>query len=204
LGILDKATLTLGDNKKTDFSRTMIFMTGNLGAAEMNAVLQPRMGFQALPAFGQGAAGAVSEEVAGKMGRSATEAARRKFTPEFLNRLDKIVVFKPLGTAELCRIVDLELKAIQERITNRAADRVFEFEVSAAARDFLLVEGTDLRYGARHLKRTIDRLVVQPLANLIASHQVRMGDLVTINHEPGSEAMTFSRFSERIRRAEAA
>ncbi|HTR34382.1 MAG TPA: AAA family ATPase [Bryobacteraceae bacterium] len=204
LGILDKATLTLGDNKKTDFSRTMIFMTGNLGAAEMNAVLQPRMGFQALPAFGPDAAGAVSEEVAGKMGRSATEAARRKFTPEFLNRLDKIVVFKPLGTAELCRIVDLELNAIQERITNRAADRVFEFEVSAAARDFLLVEGTDLRYGARHLKRTIDRLVVQPLANLIASHQVRMGDLVTINHEPGSEAMTFSRFSERIRRAEAA
>ena len=205
LGILDKATLTLGDNKKTDFSRTMIFMTGNLGAAEMNAVLQPRMGFQALPAFGQDAAGALSDEVTGKMGRSATEAARRKFTPEFLNRLDKIVVFKPLGTAELRRIVDLELNAIQERIANRASDRVFEFEVSPVARDFLLAEGTDLRYGARHLKRTVDRLIVQPLANLIASRQVKAGDLVTVDHEAGSAAMTFSRMAERIvRRAEAA
>ncbi|HUA21044.1 MAG TPA: AAA family ATPase [Bryobacteraceae bacterium] len=205
LGILDKATLTLGDNKKTDFSRTMIFMTGNLGAAEMSAILQPHMGFQALPAPGLDAAGAVSEEVAGKMGRSATEAARRKFTPEFLNRLDKIVVFKPLGTAELCRIVDLELNAIQDRIANRAPERVFEFEVSARARDFLLAEGTDLRYGARHLKRTVDRLIVQPLANLIASRQVKQGDLITVDHEAGSDAMTFSRTIERvIRRAEAA
>jgi len=197
LGILDKATLTLGDNKKTDFSRTMIFMTGNLGAAEMSAVLQPRMGFQAVPVLGPVAAEGVDEEVAGKMSRSATEAARRKFTPEFLNRLDKIVVFKPLSKNELRRIVDLELDAIQERIAN-TPERAFEFEVTDAAKEFLLAEGTDLRYGARHLKRTIDRLVVQPLANLIASRQVKSGDIVAVDHEAGTPAMTFSKVTERL------
>jgi len=200
LGILDKATLTLGDNKKTDFSRTMIFMTGNLGAAEMNAVLQPRMGFQAIPASGKEMSGGISDEVSEKMGRSATEAARRKFTPEFLNRLDKIVAFKPLGGPELCRIVDLELDAIQDRITNGAPERAFEFEVSDDAKEFLLAEGTDVRYGARHLKRTIDRLVVQPLASLIASRQVKAGDVIAVDHEAGSVAMTFSRVGGHVMR----
>jgi len=182
----------------------MIFMTGNLGAAEMNAVLQPRMGFQAVPALGQLAEAGVDEEVAGKMGRSATEAARRKFTPEFMNRLDKIVVFKPLAKNELRQIVELELDAIQDRIAH-APERSFEFEVTEAGKEFLLGEGTDLRYGARHLKRTIDRLVVQPLANLMASRQVKSGDRIAVDHEAGSPAMLFSKLAERmVHRAEAA
>jgi len=198
LGILDKGILTLGDNRKVDFSRAMIFMTGNLGAAEMSALLRPRLGFEAAMAPCTTAAGTVDAATSDKMGRSATEAARRKFTPEFINRLDKIVVFKPLGTAELQRIVDIEVEAVQQRIAKQSPERSFDFALTDAARDFLLAEGTDVRYGARHLKRALDRLVVQPLASLMASNQVRGGDILSIDHEADSLGMTFTRVGERV------
>jgi ATP-dependent Clp protease ATP-binding subunit ClpA len=198
LGILDKGILTLGDNRKVDFSRAMIFMTGNLGAAEMSALLRPRLGFEAAMAPCTTAAGTVDAATSDKMGRSATEAARRKFTPEFINRLDKIVVFKPLGTAELQRIVDIEVEAVQQRIAKQSPERSFDFALTDAARDFLLAEGTDVRYGARHLKRALDRLVVQPLASLMASNQVRGGDILSIDHEADSPGMTFTRVGERV------
>src|SRR5437016_5875688 len=129
LGILDKAVLTLGDNRKVDFSRAMIFMTGNLGAAEMNALLKPRLGFDT-------AARPMDSTMSGKMNRSAVDAARRKFTPEFINRLDKIVVFAPLEQKALRRIMDLELEAVRKRIANHSAGRSFEFIATAAAKDF--------------------------------------------------------------------
>jgi ATP-dependent Clp protease ATP-binding subunit ClpA len=198
LGILDRGVLTLGDNRKVDFSCAMIFMTGNLGSAEMNSVLQPHMGFEAPALRREMTAGAIDEGISSKMKHSATEAARRKFTPEFINRLDKVVVFQPLGTSELRRIVDIELRAVQDRVTNQAADRTFEFTVSDGGKQFLLDEGTDIRYGARHLKRAIDRLVVQPLASLIASDQVRGGDLLSVDHKPGAPEMTFVRVGERL------
>jgi len=198
LGILDKGVLTLGDNRKVDFSCTMIFMTGNLGSAEMNSVLQPRMGFEAAGIRRDMTARAVDEGTSSKMTRSATEAARRKFTPEFINRLDKIVVFQPLGSDELRRIVDIELQAVQDRIKKQAVDRSFEFTVTDAGKEFLLEEGTDIRYGARHLKRAIDRLVVQPLASLIASDQVRGGDVLSVDHKPQAPGMTFVRVGERL------
>jgi ATP-dependent Clp protease ATP-binding subunit ClpA len=198
LGILDKGILTLGDNRKVDFSRAMIFMTGNLGAAEMSALLRPRLGFEAAMAPCTTAAGTVDAATSDKMGRSATEAARRKFTPEFINRLDKIVVFKPLGTAELLRIVDIEVEAVQQRIAKQSPERSFDFALTDAAKDFLLAEGTDVRYGARHLKRALDRLVVQPLASLMASSQVRGGDILSIDHEAVAPGMTFTRVGERV------
>jgi ATP-dependent Clp protease ATP-binding subunit ClpA len=199
LGILDKAVLTLGDNRKVDFSRAMIFMTGNLGASEMNALLKPRLGFEAAAAAPHTIAnGAVDAAMSNKMGRSATEAARRKFTPEFINRLDKIVVFKTLGTAELQQIVDIEVEAVQQRIAKQSPEHSFDFALTNAGRDFLLTEGTDVRYGARHLKRALDRLVVQPLASLIASNQVRGGDILSIDHEAASAGMTFTRIGERV------
>lgn len=192
LGILDKGVLTLGDNRKVDFSKTIIFMTGNLGAAEMNDLLQPRIGFEAAA----NRPVALDESMTQKMGRSAMEAVRRKFTPEFINRLDKIVVFQPLGAAELRRIVNIELEAVQQRIAKMAPDHTFEFNVTDAAKDFLLQTGTDVRYGARHLKRTIDRLVVHPLASLIASGQVRGGDLITIDYTAPGTMMNFARVGE--------
>src|SRR5579862_5926999 len=120
-------------------------------------------------------------------------AARRKFTPEFINRLDKIVVFKSLGAEELRRIVDIELAMVQERIQTAAVGKPFLVNVTDSARDFLLAEGTDLRYGARHLKRAIERLLVQPLSNLLASNQIRRGDCIRVSHEDGSSALVFGR-----------
>ena len=190
LGILDKGVLTLGDNRKVDFSQAMIFMTGNIGATEMSALVNPRLGFAPTPL--------ADGDLASKMSRSGVEAARRKFTPEFINRIDKIVVFKPLGTSELRQIVDLEIDALQERVVQMPGDRAFRFALTDDAKQFLLDEGTDMRYGARHLKRAIERLVVQPLSRLIASEQVVAGDVVSIDHDAASPAMMFQRVEREI------
>ena len=185
LGILDKATLTLGDNRRVDFSRAMIFMTSNLGAAEMGSILRPNLGFAAGDSERQHAAGIVDERLTDKIARAGVEAARRKFTPEFMNRIDKTVVFQPLGAAELRKILTLELNMVQQRIFSSANAAPFVFSVTDAAKDFLLREGTDLKYGARHLKRAIDRHLVHPLSNLIATGQVRGGDLIRVDFETG-------------------
>src|SRR5438132_10659208 len=136
----------------------MIFMTSNLGSNEMSALMAPKLGFSAPEARDRMAAGIVDEKTTGKMGRSGLEAARRKFTPEFINRLDKIVTFQPLGTEQLRKILDIELNLVQQRIFNANADRAFVFTLSDDSKGFLLGEGTDVKYGARHLKRAIERL----------------------------------------------
>jgi ATP-dependent Clp protease ATP-binding subunit ClpB len=204
LGILDKATLTLGDNRKVDFTRAMIFMTSNLGATEMSALLNPRLGFQAPGAQAKIASGEVDQSIAGKMARSGIEAARRKFTPEFMNRLDKVVTFQPLGNPELKKILDIELNLVQQRIFNSSPERAFVFTVSDSSKDFLLVEGTDLKYGARHLKRAIERLLVQPMSNLIATDQVRGGDWVRVDFDDEGRALRFAREAEGLPVAEMA
>lgn len=189
LGILDKGTLTLGDNRKVDFSRAMIFMTSNLGATEMSALMAPKLGFQAFDKNRQ----AVDEKTSSKLARSGVEAARRKFTPEFMNRLDKIVVFQPLGAPELQRILDIELNMVQQRVFNTTPERAFVFTVSAQAKSYLLDQGTDPKYGARHLKRAIERLLVQPMSNLIATDQVRGGDWVRVEFSEGDNTLIFVR-----------
>jgi ATP-dependent Clp protease ATP-binding subunit ClpA len=169
LGILDKATLTLGDNRRVDFSRALIFMTSNLGAAEMGSILRPNVGFAAGETERQHAAGILDENLTDKIQRAGLEAARRKFTPEFINRIDKTVVFNPLGGTELRKILTLELNQVQQRVFNSANGAPFVFSLTDEAREFLLREGTDVKYGARHLKRAIDRNLVHPLSNLIAT-----------------------------------
>ncbi len=199
LGILDKATLTLGDNRKVDFSRAMIFMTSNLGAAEMSSILSPKMGFFA-NGTGRTKISPTEEqesELASKIGRSAIEAARRKFTPEFINRLDKIVVFKPLGVRELRRVLDIELTLLQQRVFGSTAEKPFVFTVTDQGKGFLLQEGTDAKYGARHLKRAIERHLVQPISNLIATEQVQTGDWIRIDYAPKS-GLTFLKEAEGL------
>jgi ATP-dependent Clp protease ATP-binding subunit ClpA len=181
LGILDKATLTLGDNRRVDFSRSMIFMTSNLGAAEMGSILHPGLGFACGETARRHASGVVDQKLGDKISRAGIEAARKKFTPEFMNRIDKTVVFKPLGETELRKILTLELNMVQQRIFTAANSAPFVFSVTDPAREFLLREGTDLKYGARHLKRAIERNLVHPLSNLIATEQVRGGDLVRVD-----------------------
>ena len=201
LGILDKGTLTLGDNRKVDFSRTMIFMTSNLGASEMGALLSPKMGFAAVapPAIQSEAVNfAAAEKLNAKVMRSGIEAARRKFTPEFINRLDKIVVFKSLGAAELKKILDIELNMVQQRIFNSTPERTFIFQASEAAKQFLLKEGTDPKYGARHLKRAIERLLVQPMSNLIATDQIHTGDWLRIDFDAENNLLSFMKEAEGL------
>jgi ATP-dependent Clp protease ATP-binding subunit ClpA len=198
LGILDKATLTLGDNRKVDFSRAMIFMTSNLGAQEMASMMLPRHGFQAGEARMNAATGTVDEKLTGKLARSGVEAARRKFTPEFINRLDKIVTFQPLGTEQLRKILDIELNLVQQRIFNTSLERAFVFTLSDPSKDFLLGEGTDLKYGARHLKRAIERILVQPMSNLIATEQIRGGDWVRVDFDEEGRRLCFAREAEGL------
>ena len=188
LGILDKATLTLGDNRKVDLSKTVIFLTSNLGGGEITELMEGGMGFiqpKDKPATG------LDEKVE----RTAVEAARRKFSPEFMNRLDKVVVFHPLHKEQLQEVLDIELGQVQQRVLDTAKGQ-FLFRVTPAGRDFLLQEGTDQRYGARHLKRAIERHVVYPLANLLATDQVNLGDLVCIDWDRTNNRLTFVREGE--------
>ena len=193
LGILDKAILTLGDNRRVDFSRTLIFMTSNLGATEMSELMNPSLGFGRLV---NAAGGTTDERLASKIASAGVAAARRKFTPEFINRLDKVVVFKPLGETELRRILDLELAMVQKRVFTNAQGTPFLFKLTDGAKQFLLREGTDMKYGARHLKRAIERSLVCPISNLIASEQVRPGDLVRVDYDATTRSMSFTREAE--------
>jgi ATP-dependent Clp protease ATP-binding subunit ClpA len=191
LGILDKATLTLGDNRRVDFSRAMIFLTSNLGASRMESLLSPKLGFGAAQFQIGTAAVRLDDKLGSRIARSGVEAARRKFTPEFMNRLDKIVVFKALGAEELRKVLDIELNFVQQRVFRASPERCFVFTATAEAKQLLLEEGTDVKYGARHLKRAIERLLVQPLANLIATEQVRAGDWIEVGAAAGGKRLTF-------------
>jgi ATP-dependent Clp protease ATP-binding subunit ClpA len=187
LGILDKGILTLGDNRKVDFSSAIVFLTSNLGAAEMATLANPRLGFHSHASEDASS----NQELGDRMSTIGIAAARRKFSPEFINRLDKIVVFKPLGREELRTIVNIELGVVVERIFNATAGKPFAISITDGAREFLLSEGTDARYGARHLKRAIERLLIQPLSNLMASGQIRRGDYIRVSHANGSSSLTF-------------
>jgi ATP-dependent Clp protease ATP-binding subunit ClpB len=191
LGILDKATLTLGDNRRVDFSQALIFMTSNLGAAEMNSILRPNLGFVARETERRQLSGIHEKKLTEKIARAGVEAARRKFSPEFMNRIDKTVVFRPLGETELRKILTLEVNMVQQRLFDSAHGAPFVFSLTTSAQEFLLREGTDVKYGARHLKRALERNLVHPLSNLMATDQVRGGDLVRVDYDAVGGRLTF-------------
>jgi ATP-dependent Clp protease ATP-binding subunit ClpB len=190
LGMLDKGTLTLGDNRRVDLSRCVIFMTSNLGAHEMSEMLD---------GGGIGFTSGVKHNVAtlaaldNKLYRTALDVARRKFSPEFMNRLDKVVVFRTLTEDDLRQILDIELSEVQNRIIASQTDRQFIFRCMPESKEFLLQEGTDLKYGARHLKRAIERHLVFPLSNLIATGQINQGDIVRVDLDVEGQKLVFSR-----------
>ena len=189
LGMLDKGTLTLGDNRRVDLSQTVIFLTSNLGGGEISELMQGGMGFVQptdKPATG----------LDQKVERTALEAARRKFSPEFMNRLDTVVVFHPLKCEELDEVLDMELEQVQKRVLD-STTVPFLFRVTSEGREFLLEEGTDQRYGARPLKRAIERYVVSPLARLLATAQVRSGDVLLIDWHPGEKELVFLKDKEQ-------
>jgi len=186
LGMLDKATLTLGDNRRVDLSRTVIFMTSNLGGREIAEMTTGGMG------FASDVQSDTQHRMNEKVERTASEAARRKFAPEFMNRIDKLVVFHPLRAEELERILEIELRTIQRRVLESAKVK-FSFQLTEQARTFLLSEGTNVAYGARHLKRIIERHVVYPLTRLVATEQVQLDDVISIDWEGARSELQFAK-----------
>jgi ATP-dependent Clp protease ATP-binding subunit ClpA len=172
LGVLDKAVLRLGDNTSVNFERTIIFLTSNLGAEAMRKHLHPDFGFETMVATKQSAPK--------KLDGIGMNAVKRKFSPEFVNRIDAVITYQPLNTKALATIVDQQVEALQRHIVNRLAERAFEIEVSDGAREFLLRKGTSDEYGARELKRTILRHLTQPLAAMVSNGAILAGDMVKV------------------------
>jgi ATP-dependent Clp protease ATP-binding subunit ClpA len=189
LGILDKATLTLGDNRRVDLSQCIIVMTSNLGSGSMIQIQEGGgMGFT----IGKPV---VDEKFDTRINDSAINAARRKFTPEFMNRIDKVVVFNTLRDEHLRQILDIELGILQQRVLAAQGNNHFVFSCTRAVKDKILAEGTDVKYGARHLKRVIERSLTFPLANLVATGQIKLGDIVRIDLNDQME-LVFTREAE--------
>ncbi|HKQ04133.1 MAG TPA: AAA family ATPase [Blastocatellia bacterium] len=198
LGILDRATLTLGDNRRVDFSQTIIIMTSNLGAKQMGQLINGSIGFAPAQANS-----VVDDKLDNKLYATALEAARRHFSPEFMNRIDKVVTFRSLKQQDLGQILDLELALVERRMTEGLSAQ-FSFKLTDEAREFLLVEGTDYQYGARHLKRSIERFLVHPFANLLASGQVRTGDAIVVDSNQARRGLAFMRDESVASMAQAA
>lgn len=173
LGILDKAQLRLGDNTTVNFERSMIFLTSNLGANAMQKAIHPSFGFG-------GMLGASGVDAKKRLEGIGMNAVRRKFPPEFVNRIDKVVTYEPLTGADLARILEHLLYELQQHIIDRLGERAFRLDVSARAKRWLVKKGASVEYGARELKRTIHRHLVQPLAVLVTEGAVQPGATVQV------------------------
>jgi hypothetical protein len=185
LGVLDKAVLRLGDNTTVNFERSLIFMTSNLGAREMRQEISPDFGFEALTPRAEAS-------VSRKVEKIGLGAVRRKFPPEFVNRIDAAVVYQPLDAGSLALIVDQQIEALERHISNRLAERAFELEVGRAARRYLLKNGSSREYGARELKRTILRQLTQPLAAMVANGEIEPGATVRVEPSPSGDELVLT------------
>jgi ATP-dependent Clp protease ATP-binding subunit ClpA len=187
LGVMDKATLTLGDNRRVDLSGTIIFLTSNLGGGRISELMNGGMGFVQ----------SSDTNLDNKIDSAAVDAARRNFSPEFMNRLDRVVVFHPLTRIQLDDILSIELDHVQQRILGTAKGQ-FLLQVTRSARDLILREGTDSRFGARHLKRAIERLLVHSIANLLSTEQLKAGDVLCIDWDRKSDDLFFTREEHNV------
>jgi ATP-dependent Clp protease ATP-binding subunit ClpB len=193
LGILDKGALTLGDNRKVDFSRTIIFMTSNLGAKEMNHILEGAIGFA--PAERHTMEDCNLDQ---KIYQTALEAAKRNFSPEFMNRIDFVLVFRRLGPIHFQRILDLELAAIQERVFQNSQQKFF-FRCTEDAKKILLDAGIHPAYGARNIRRVLNQKLVLPIANLLATAQLVTGDFLTVDSDDrAQEQLVFYKYQRAM------
>jgi len=183
LGVLDKATLKLGDNTSVNFERSLIFMTSNLGAKAMMRQLTPDFGFEALIETKE------RPNLTGKLQKIGMAAVRRKFSPEFVNRIDAVVTYQPLSQQALVAIMEHQLADLQQHINKRLGPRAFRIATTRAARAFLLRLGTSTEYGARELKRTVLRHITQPLAALVAAARIEPGTRVTIDVDSDGESL---------------
>jgi len=174
LGVLDKGILRLGDNSTVNFEKSLVFLTSNLGAREMMREINPDFGFQSVK-------GVERSDLTSKLQNIALVAVRKRFSPEFVNRIDCIITYQPLSAESLSAILDKQIADLQNHVNTRLANRSFTLEVPQDAREFLLKKGTSSEYGARELNRTIHRHLTQPLATLVATNQVSPGSRVGVD-----------------------
>jgi len=178
LGILDKATLRLGDNTSVNFERSLIFLTSNLGAKSIQRANKPDFGFETmLPA--QSAADT------SKLHGIGMRAVRHKFSPEFVNRIDSVITYKPLDR-EACEVIlDQIFANFLRLIHSRLGIRGFRLQCTAAGRNLLLDTGISIEFGARELKRTVQRNFIQPVAALVAQGHIPPGGTVILDAKAG-------------------
>jgi ATP-dependent Clp protease ATP-binding subunit ClpA len=166
LGVLDKGLLRLGDNNSVNFERSLIFFTSNIGARKMNNALTPGFGFLQ------------TSSTAPNLELIASREAKRKFSPEFMNRMDAVITYKPLETSALREILDQQIRDLQMHLVKRLGVKAFTVQVHASAHAFLLRTGTSLEYGAREIKRNVHRQLTQPIAKMVADEQIAPGSIV--------------------------
>ena len=185
LGVLDKAVLRLGDNTSVNFERTLIFLTSNLGASAMRKEVLPDFGFgAAVPGSGEG--------TLRKLSSIGLAAVKRKFSPEFVNRIDAVITYQPLDAEALETILDQQIAALERHIAHRLEERAFTLELDASARSFLLARGTSREYGARELKRVILRKLTQPLAAMVESGSIPPESVVQVVHHGNAEQLALN------------
>ena len=189
LGILDKATLKLGDNSDVNFEKSLIFLTSNLGAREMMGELIPSLGFRSGTAR-------VRPDLAGKLEGIALTAVRKKFSPEFVNRIDAVVTYQPLTPESIAKILQQQIDGLQSHLNSRLGPRSFTLELTQPAKDFLINKGTSIEYGARELKRVVHRHLTQPLATMVAERRTRPSRRVLVDASPAGNTLVLSSTSD--------
>jgi CheY-like chemotaxis protein len=183
LGVLDKGILRLGDNSVCNFEKTIIFLTSNLGAREMMRLVSPEMGFQSAVPIG-------TEELEGKLENAGLSAVKRKFSPEFVNRIDAVITYRPLGDNDIRAICDAEVDVLQNHVNTRLGGRSFTLSVPYEVRSAMIAEGTSAEYGARELKRTVQKRLTKPLASLVSRGKVEPGQTVHASVDHGVVVLT--------------
>src|SRR5580704_13832744 len=173
--MMDDGRLTDGKGRTVDFKNTVIIMTSNLGSSFLQAE------------------GLRSEAEFSEASKQVMNALHGHFKPEFLNRVDDIIIFKPLGKEQLVKIIELRLEDVRRLL----ADRQISLELTDAAKDLLFTEGFDPNFGARPLKRAIQKLVQDPLALKILDGEVLHGDHVVVDADKKTGKMVFE-ISKRV------
>jgi ATP-dependent Clp protease ATP-binding subunit ClpB len=171
LQILEDGRLTDGKGRTVDFRNTVLVMTSNVGST---AIFE------------------LSKTDPERARKEALDALRAAFRPEFINRIDEIVIFNPLGKEQLDHIVDLLLRGVEKLL----AERQIKLELTHAAKELLVHEGYDPTYGARPLRRTIQRMIQDPLAMQILEGKVLPGDQVRVDRDGQKDAMRFERVAK--------
>ena len=177
LQILEEGTVTDNFGRKIDFRNTIVIMTSNVGAESIKR--QTSLGFTAM-----------TQDVAdhGNMKGKVIEAAKKWFKPEFINRLDEMVVFRMLEKSDLNRIVDLEVT----KVSNRLKNKKIIIRLDEPAREFLMKEGYDPQYGARPMRRAVEKNIEDPLAEHLLRGDVKEGDFVTVTFDEELKKLKFS------------